>query len=80
MAELKKKIIMMQIVGVPITLCMGLGLYGVFGADGDAFLPLLNDQSFSIGLIVIGAVLELWQLSVIIPALRDYARLKQSQN
>lgn len=40
---------------------VGLGLYAVFGANGNAFLDILNNKSVAYGLIAVGGVVTAWR-------------------
>jgi hypothetical protein len=73
--NIKKKIIKTQLVGAPGALLLGLGLYGMFGANGDAFHPLLNDAVFVKNILYIGAAIEIWQLYVLIPLFKKQSRI-----
>ena len=42
------------------TLMFGLGLYGKFAVQGDAFHPLLNNSNVVNGLLVAGALIMAW--------------------
>lgn len=42
---------------LPASLCVGLGLYGKFFADGDAFAPWLNDHSNLNALLAAGVAI-----------------------
>ena len=39
---------------------IGLGLYAVFGANGNAFLDILNNKSVAYGLIAVSGVVTAW--------------------
>jgi len=78
--NIKKKIIKTQIIGAPGLILLGLGLYGMFGANGNAFHPLLNDKSIVNSLLIVGVAIELWQLYVIIPLFKKQAKLVREKN
>ena len=78
--QLKKRIILLQIIGAPGAILLGLGLYGVFGANGNAFHPLLNDKNVVAGLVVAGVAIEVWQLVVLIPLFRKQIKLINEKN
>ncbi|WP_126456016.1 hypothetical protein [Sulfuriflexus mobilis] len=73
--HIKSKIVKIQIIGAPGTILLGLGLYGMFGAQGNAFHPLLNDLNIVYGLLGVGATIALWQLFTLIPLWRKQSRL-----
>ena len=78
--QLKKRIILMQIIGAPGAILLGLGLYGVFGANGNAFHPLLNDKNIVAGLVVVGVAIEVWQLVVLIPLFKKQIKLMNERD
>ena len=78
--QIKKRIIFTQIIGAPGAILLGLGLYGVFGANGNAFQPLLNDKNIVAGLVVAGVAIEVWQLVVLIPLFRKQMKLLNEKN
>ena len=75
--DIKKKIVKTQIIGAPGAILLGLGLYGIFGANGDAFHPLLNDKSIVNSLLIVGVAIELWQLYVLIPLFKKQSKLSR---
>jgi hypothetical protein len=60
------------------SLMLGLGLYGKFGAEGNAFHPLLNDSAVVISLLVIGAIVMTWGGMNVLSLLKEKAKLKKS--
>jgi len=75
--NIKKKIVKTQIIGAPGAILLGLGLYGLFGANGDAFHPLLNYISIVNSLLIVGVAIELWQLYVLIPLFKKQSKLSR---
>lgn len=59
-AEIEKELLKVSIIDAPGVLMLGLGLYGKFGADGNAFHPLLNNPDVYHGLLVVGAAIAAW--------------------
>ena len=80
LAAIKREIIKTQVFGIRAALLLGLGLYGLFAASGDAFHPLLNNQRVVYGMLVAGAVLEVVQMYRLIPLLREQARIARDRN
>ncbi|GMG88759.1 hypothetical protein [Biformimicrobium ophioploci] len=58
LAQINKDMIKVQMLGLPGTIALGLGLYGVFGANGNAFHPFLNDINNAYLLVAVGACLS----------------------
>ncbi|SET10607.1 hypothetical protein SAMN05216326_11215 [Nitrosomonas marina] len=75
--EMQNSIVRMQIIGVIPTLFLGLGIYGLVVAKGDAFHPLLNNHEVVYTMLATGIVLEIWHLSKMIPLFKQYAKFKQ---
>lgn len=75
MKEIDKKILMVGIIDLPGTIMFGLGLYAKFAANGNAFIPLLNDQRVADALLVIGAVIMAWGGYQVFILGREKARL-----
>lgn len=80
LAVIRKEIIKTQVFGIPAALLLGLGLYGLFAANGDAFHPLLNNQNVVYGMLVAGAILEVLQIYRLIPLLKEQVRLLDDRN
>ena len=80
LVAIKKKIVKTQLIGAPGAILIGIGLYGMFGANGDAFHPLLNDEVFVQRIIIIGAAIEMWQFYVLIPLLKRQSKLAKNKN
>ena len=52
--DITKQITVLSLINTPGQIALGLGLYGYFAANGDAFHPLLNDENVVMGLLVFG--------------------------
>lgn len=76
--KLKKEFIKYQILGFPGTIFLGLGLYGVFGAKGNAFHPFLNDINNCYVLLGLGGVISIWELFHILRITRKQSKLKNA--
>jgi hypothetical protein len=72
---IQRKMVQSQIISAPAMILIGLALYGLFGADGQAIHPLLDDVTTLYVMLVIGVVIELWQLSVFLPLARKHAMI-----
>lgn len=73
--KLDKRISRIRMLGTPGAVFIGLGLYGVFGASGDAFHPYLNNQAVVNGLLIAGFAIEVWSVSRLIPMWRKRREL-----
>lgn len=72
--SIQKQLIKYQLISTPAVILIGLGLYGLFGAQGDAFLPMLNDQGVVYSFLAGGIALEIWVMLKIIPLVRHKNR------
>ena len=80
LVQINKKIVLTQAIGTPGAILLGLGIYGMFGANGDAFHPLLNDEIFVKNILIIGTVIEIWQFYVLIPLFKKRSEIIQKDN
>ncbi len=78
--HLHKKIIMFNILGFPGPVLFGLGLYGLFGAEGNAFIPMLNNLNIVYSCIAIGAIIMIWEFIAIIPLLKRRSEIARNKN
>ncbi|MCL6417630.1 hypothetical protein MIB92_18365 [Aestuariirhabdus sp. Z084] len=65
--SIKKSILMIQLLTLPATIALGLGLYGVVAVQGDAFHPVLNNREFCYFLIVISVLIDVIAVIKLIP-------------
>ncbi len=77
---IRKKIVTIQIIGTPGALLLGFGIYAMFGANGDAFHPLLNDHFFVKNILVIGAAIEIWQFYALLQLFKKKSKLSNDKN
>jgi len=77
---IEKETIKTAILESPGTLMVGLGLYAKFAANGDAFLPILNDDSVVNGMLFIGAAIMLWGSYKIFTLGREKAQILREIN
>ena len=74
--EIEKELIKVSIIDAPGTIMVGLGLYGKYGANDNAFHPLLNDPNIFHTLIAVGAAIMAWGGYKILTLSREKVRLK----
>lgn len=70
------KTVKIQFLGLPGAILIGLALYGIFAANGNAFHPALNDKTTVYALLAIGIVIELWQFFMLIPLWKKQMQLR----
>ena len=75
LSQIKSKIIKINIIGYPGLILLGLGLYGLFGAKGDAFHPMLNDMKVVYGFIAYGIASVIWEFTKLIPLYRKKEKI-----
>lgn len=63
----------------PGPVILAFGLYGMFGANGHAFYPLLNKQSVVLGLLIVGLYMVIVQVLKLFPLLTELGRLLQEE-
>jgi hypothetical protein len=73
--QIQRNLLITIIIDTPGTILVGLGLYGVFGADGDAFLNILNDQNIAYGAIVLGGAIMIWSFVRVLSLLQKKAKI-----
>jgi len=73
--DITRKIVKVQILGAPGTILLGLALYAIFGANGDAFHPLLNDMDVVYSMLILGIVIMAWEFMTFISLIRKRAEL-----
>ena len=75
--EIEKEILKVSIMDAPGSILFGLGLYGKFAANGDAFPLLLNDPSIVNSLLAAGFALMAWGGYTILTLSREKDDLKK---
>jgi len=73
--DITRKIVKVQILGAPGTILLGLALYAIYGANGDAFHPLLNDMDVVYSMLILGIVIMAWEFLTFISLIRKKAEL-----
>jgi len=80
LSQIKSKIIKINIIGYPGLILLGLGFYGLFGAKGDAFHPMLNDMKVVYGFIAYGIASVIWEFTQLIPLYRKKEKINNEKN
>jgi len=76
--EITSKMVKVQIFGAPGTILVGLALYGIFGANGNAFHPLLNNMDVVYGMFIVGGAIMVWEFIAYISLLKERNELTKS--
>lgn len=77
--EIDKGIVRIAIIDLPGTILVGLALYALFAADGDAFLPILKNQTVVYVMLAVGAAIMLWGFMKTISLTKERARLHKEK-
>ncbi len=75
--KLQKEQIKASVQEMPGTIMLGLGLYGKFAANGNAFHPLLNEPTNVNLLLVLGAAIMAWGGYKFFKVTREISLLKE---
>lgn len=78
--QTEKEILKLNIVGMPGAIFIGLSLYAIFEANGNAFHPALNNQTFVYSLLAAGIIIEIWQLTKLLPLFKKRAKLAKQES
>jgi hypothetical protein len=77
--EIEKKIVWVAIIDFPGAVLAGLALYAIFNANGDAFLPILNNETVVYAMLAVGAAIMLWGSMKTLSLVRERARLHKEK-
>lgn len=58
--DLERKLLWVSIIDTPGAILVGLALYGKFDANGNAFHPLLNNDSVLTAMFAVGVAIMVW--------------------
>ncbi len=76
---LRRKIILTKIIGAPGGILLGLGLYGKFAAQGDAFIAILNNIQIVDAFLVAGAIFMIIETIIVIRLTFKISALKRAK-
>ena len=77
--EVKVRLVKVQMFGAIGWILVGFAMYGIWGAQGDAFHPLLNDSNVVYGMLTVGIVIMVVEMVVYIPLLKKRIELTKSK-
>lgn len=78
--KISKDISRVKIIGSTGPILIGLAVYGIWGAGGDAFHPLLNDTDITYSMLGIGIAVIIWEFAKLIPLFKQGARLSSKDS
>ena len=73
--EIERKIALVSVLDSPGAIMVGLGLYAKLAADGDAFLPVLNNPTVVNVMLGFGGAIMLWGAATIVRLSLERRRL-----
>jgi len=73
-----KEFLKVVVIDAPASMLVAIGLYAKFAADGDAFLPFLNNQNNVNIILGLGVGISAWCVYKIMTLGREKAALKKS--
>jgi hypothetical protein len=76
----RANILKIQLLNAPASILIGLSLYGIFAAKGDAFHPLLNDMNIVYTMLAVGVVIEIVTLIKLLPLFKLQRELSSGAN
>lgn len=74
--DLESKLLWVSIIDTPGAILVGLALYGKFGANGNAFHPLLNNGSVLAAMFAVGGAIMAWGTWQVITLAKRRANLQ----
>ena len=77
--EVQKQIIIANVLGAPGAILIGVALYSIFGAKGEPLHPALANTETVYSMLFIGVVIQIWELTKVIPLLKRKAKLQKEQ-
>ena len=76
--EVTAKLIKVQMFGAIGWILVGFAMYGIWGAQGNAFHPLLNDSNVVYGMLTVGIAIMIVEFVIYIPLLKKRIALTKS--
>ncbi len=77
--DINRKIFIINLIGTPGAILIGLSLYTIFKSNGDAIHPALNNINLVYSMLVLGIIIEIWQLIKLIPIFKKRAKLAKQK-
>jgi hypothetical protein len=78
--NIQKEIVKVNILGSTGPILLGLGIYGKFGANGDAFIEILNNINVVYSFIIGGVFIMIWVFAVVLPLLKRKSKILNENN
>ncbi len=77
--EIQKEIVKVSVLESPGAIMLGLGLYAKFAAQGDAFLPILNNETVVYVLLGLGVAIMVWGALRVFFLAQESAKLQKER-
>jgi Na+-translocating ferredoxin:NAD+ oxidoreductase RnfD subunit len=77
--DLERKLLWVTLIDTPGAILVGLALYGKFGANGNAFHPLLNNETVLAVMFAVGGAIMAWGSWQLVTIARRRAKLQGLQ-
>jgi len=77
---LKKQIIKVSIIDSTGSILLGLAMYARFAAKGNAFIPLLNDESVVMAMFIAGGAIMVWGFLKVLTITKHYQEIKNHKD
>ncbi len=76
--DVNKRLMKIQFIGAIGNILVGLAIYGIWGAQGNAFLPILNNMDVVYSMLVVGIVIIVWQFANYFPLIKKRIELTKA--
>ena len=76
--ELKSKLLKTQLISFPGSILLGLALYGLFAANGNAFHPILNSQQNLLIMLALGSAILVWEFYLVLKIIFRMSAIRKS--
>ena len=73
--QISRKITKIQTIGSISPILVGLAAYGIWGADGDAFHPILNSTNVTYSMLGVGIIGMVWEINLLVPLFKERKKL-----
>ena len=77
--EINKSIFIYSLISFLATTMIALGLYALFGSNGEPFAQLLTNETFVYSMLALGVAIELWTVSKLFPLWSEKGALLKEQ-
>ncbi len=72
---LNKKILFVHIIGAIGSILVGVSIYAIWGAGGQAFHIALNNTDVTYSMLILGIIILIWEMTTLLPLLKERSKL-----